>query len=246
MEKRNSDELHSKTLKINTQVVRYHVQAHGFLASPKKKGDYPGVLVVHDHWGLNENIKEMVGEISKRGYNVLAIDLFHGQVTADIERAAKLVKSVKQKEVLNNMQAGLAYLRTELAVEKIASCGLGFGAVQSLQLAIFGEKLDGTIIYHGIIAMDKTTISKIAWPVLGFFGDQDEFVSIDIVKDFEKKLQTRHIENEIYTYRGVSHDFVDPASPGYSPKEADEALEKTLAFLSRNLKHYRRVRIKIA
>src|SRR5665647_2784105 len=89
-----SDEI----FKVTTQIVRYFEEIHGFLARPRKKGLHPGIVIIHEWWGLNEDIKETARELARHGYHVLAVDLFNGQVTADPERAMKLVKSVRQGE----------------------------------------------------------------------------------------------------------------------------------------------------
>ena len=228
------------------QIVRYYEEVHGFLARPRKKGIYPGVVMIHEYWGLGEDVKESARELARNGYVVLAVDLYNGQVTADPERAIKLVKSVKQSEAIRNMRAAVAYLKIEQRCEKIASIGWCFGGRQSLLLALSGEKMDGTIIYYGNLETDKELLKKIAWPVLGIFGDQDIVVPVSDVKEFELALQTLHIENEVYVYPGVGHAFANPSNPKYSPLETEDAWEKVLAFLNRNLKYpFRRVKVKI-
>ena len=225
--------------------MRYFEEVHGFLARPRKKGDYPAVVMIHEWWGLNEHIKESARVLARYGYVVLAVDLFNGQVTTDSERAMKLVGALKQPEATKNMLAALAYLRAEFGSEKIASLGWCFGGGQSLLLALSDEKLDGTIIYYGSVEIDKKMLAKITWPVLGIFGDQDVVVPVEKVREFEIALQALHVENEIYIYPGVGHAFANPSNPQHAPAETKDACEKTMAFLNRNLKNYQKVKVKI-
>ena len=246
MKKNAEAEAQVEIFKVAAQDVRYFEAAVGYLARPRKKGVYPGVIMIHEYWGLSEHVKEMARELAKNGYAVLAVDLYNGQVTADPERAMKLVSAVRKNQALENMQAAAAYLRNQLQAEKIASIGWCFGGGQSLQLALSGEKLDGTIIYYGNLETDKKLLKKIHWPVLGIFGDRDAAIPVATVREFETALQSLHIVNEIYVYPGVGHAFANPSNPKHAPVETRDAWEKTLAFLNRNLKYFfRRIRVKI-
>jgi carboxymethylenebutenolidase len=122
---------------------------------------------------------------------------------------------------------------------KIASLGWCFGGGQSLQLALNTEPeypLAATIIYYGNLVTDQESISKIKWPVLGIFGDQDQSISVNDVKNFEKIITSTGIPNEIYIYEGVGHAFANPSGDNYAPKETVDAWQKTLAFLNKYIK----------
>ncbi|EKE12021.1 MAG: Dienelactone hydrolase family protein [uncultured bacterium] len=235
----------NEKIRINTQIVRYFQEAHGYLAWPKGKERYPGIVMIHDYWGLNEEIKQLAQRLAKNGYNVLVVDLFYGQVTSDPERAMKLIKTIGQSESLKNMRAAASYLRAEFESERIASIGWGFGGSQSLQLGLSGEKINGIVIYCGNVFSGKEFLKKLTCPVLGIFGERDELVSVGIVKEFEKSLKTLQIENEIYVYPGKGHSFANPLSSEFSPIDAKDAWEKTLAFLNRNLKYFRKIKVEI-
>jgi carboxymethylenebutenolidase len=74
-------------------------------------------------------------------------------------------------------------------------------------------------------------LSKIKWPVLGIFGDQDRSIPVNSVKQFGQALNEVGITNEIYIYPGVGHAFANPSNENYAPKETADAWKKTLAFL---------------
>jgi carboxymethylenebutenolidase len=79
---------------------------------------------------------------------------------------------------------------------------------------------------------DTRELSKIKWPVLGIFGDQDQSISVDSVKAFKQALNETGVINEIYIYPGVGHAFANPSNPNYAPQETADAWNKTLAFLN--------------
>jgi carboxymethylenebutenolidase len=121
---------------------------------------------------------------------------------------------------------------------RIGSLGWCFGGGQSLQLALNTEAehpLAATVIYYGNLVTDQEELTKIQWPVLGIFGDQDESILVADVDRFEQVLNSTGVPNEIYVYEGVGHAFANPSGDNYSPRETSDAWQKTLAFLKRNL-----------
>ncbi len=93
--------------------------------------------------------------------------------------------------------------------------------------------LAATVIYYGNLVNDTNQLSKINWPVLGVFGDQDQSIPVESVNAFEQALNETGITNEIYLYSGVGHAFANPSGDNHAPEETVDAWEKTLAFLKK-------------
>jgi len=219
---------------IISHEITYFDSAKGFLANPTQKGNYPGVIMIHEWWGLNNNIKDMAKELAAQGYIVLAVDLYNGEVAATPERARKLTSTLNQTKALENMKAAIAYLKKEDA-NKIASLGWCFGGGQSLQLSL-SQQIDATVIYYGRLVTDKENLSSIKSSVLGIFGDKDTSIPVSSVNEFDSSLDALGIQNEIYIYEGVGHAFANPSGANYAPEETKSAWNKTLVFLEKNLK----------
>src|SRR5215212_6950629 len=189
----------------------------------------------------NNNIKATANLLSKQGYVVLAVDLFQGEVTTDPNRARQLASSVRNNSdiAIANMQSAVSYLSSleNVNASRIASLGWCFGGGQSLQLALNSEDrpLAATILYYGNLVNDTQALSKIKWPVLGIFGDQDQSIPVNSVKQFEQALNKIGVTNEIYIYPGVGHAFANPSNANYAPKETADAWQKTIAFLDRHV-----------
>ena len=233
---------------IQNETVSYYENASGYLVYPVSNSPndptmstekLPAVIMIHENRGLNDNIKDTADILAKQGYVVLAVDLFQGQVTADPNQARELSSSVRNNPgiAIENMKSAIAYLSSLQNVNgsRIASIGWCFGGGQSLQLALNSEDhpLAATIIYYGQVVNDTNEISKIKWPVLGIFGDQDQSISVDSVKAFEQALNETGVTNEIYIYPGVGHAFANPSNDNYAPQETADAWKKTLAFLKK-------------
>jgi len=225
-----------KNIAVVTSAPVYSEGVRGYLAKPASGGPFPGVIMIHEFWGLNENIKMMAEELAKEGYAVLAVDLFEGEVAADQERARVLSSGINQERATANLRTAAKYLRETEQVPKLATLGWCFGGGQSLQLALSGELLDATVIYYGRLISDEVKLMNIRWPVLGIFGDQDQSISVQSVKDFEQALGEVGVTREIYIYPGVGHAFANPTGMNYAPEETKDAWTKTTAFLARNLK----------
>jgi carboxymethylenebutenolidase len=248
----------NSSLTLENKTINYFEDATGYLVYPISKttsslvesnistndnNTFPAVVMIHEWWGLNQNIKDMAETLAKEGYVVLAVDLYNGQVANTPDTAQNLVSKVRDNpsESINNLQHAVKYLASleNVNSSKIASLGWCFGGGQSLQLALNTEPeypLAATVIYYGNLVSDQESLSKIKWPVLGIFGDQDQSISVESVKQFEDTLNANGITNEIYIYKGVGHAFANPSGDNYAPKETQDAWEKTLSFLKKYLK----------
>jgi carboxymethylenebutenolidase len=231
--------------KLQNKTVEYYQNSSGYLVYPVLSNDtlsdkLPAVVMIHEWWGLNENIKNMANMLAKQGFVVLAADLYKGEVADNPQRAMELVQSVRnnQNDSTKNLQAAVKYLGSLPNVDssKIASLGWCFGGGQSLQLALNSQDhpLAATIIYYGTpLVTDKEPLSKIKWPVLGIFGDKDQAIPLEQVNLFSKSLDQNGITNEIHIYKGVGHAFANPSGDNYAPKETEDAWQKTLSFLKK-------------
>jgi carboxymethylenebutenolidase len=249
----------NSSITLENKTVNYFENTNGYLVYPistttlssvesnisanNNNNAFPAVVMIHEWWGLNENIKNMAENLAKEGYVVLAVDLYNGQVANTTESAQNLVSKVRENpsESINNLQHAVRYLTSleNVNSSKIASLGWCFGGGQSLQLALNTEPeypLAATIIYYGNLVSDPESLSKIKWPVLGIFGDQDKSISVDSVKQFEAALNENGITNEIYIYKGVGHAFANPSGDNYAQQETQDAWQKTVSFLKEYLK----------
>lgn len=219
---------------VVSESIRYYGPANGFLARPAKGGDYPGVIMVHEWWGLNNHIKGQARELAKEGYIVLAVDLFKGEVAETPARAEELVGQVVQEEAMANMKMAADWLRSK-GVSKIVSLGWCFGGRKSIEFALSGEPLAATVIYYGQLETDIEKVRTVSWPVLGIFGEKDSSIPVSSVREFESALDSLGVYNEIYVYPEVGHAFANPSGDNYHPDETRDAWAKTITFLKEQL-----------
>ena len=233
---KNSDMFDGKPLEIETVPVKYFENSTGYLAEPTKNENYPGVIMIHEWWGLNDNIKSMARGLASHGYIVLAVDLYAGQVATTSDGARKLLLTFDEQKAMQNIGAAEYTLKQKYNATKIGTIGWCFGGSQSLNYALSGNKVDATVLYYGQPVTNTTALSVIKWPVLGFYGDKDQANSLDKIKEFKSDLDSLGIQNEIYIYPGIGHAFANPSGATYAPKETIDAWNKTVSFFENNLK----------
>lgn len=138
----------------------------GYFVKPKNMENAPGIVMIHEWWGLNETIREMARVLASEDYQVFAIDLY-GEVATTPEKARELATAVRANPdaAVAKMKLATAYLRNTAKAQKVASLGWCFGGQQSLNLSL-AEKLDATVIYYGNLVTDKTKLASISQPVL--------------------------------------------------------------------------------
>ena len=224
---------------VETQVVNYG-PATGYYAAPQDAAAAAGgLIVVHEWWGLNSNVRAMADRFAGEGYRVLAVDLYNGSVAQTPDSAMALLRQATSgmSAVRANLEQAYAFLEAAGA-EKIGVLGWCFGGGMALQAALaMPDRLDATVIYYGQV--DDATVADLRalqMPVRAFFGEADSSIPLDAVRQFEARLQEAGVRHEITTYTGAGHAFANPTGNNYQPGPAQDSWEKTLAFLAEHLK----------
>ena len=150
--------------------------SQAYLSLPSGNGPHPGVIVIHEWWGLNDNIAHWADRLAADGYAAIAVDLYSGQVARTPENAMKYMKAVDTDAAKATLMAARDFLRTDARIKapKIGSIGWCFGGGWSLQAALHMPKLDAAVIYYGRLVTDAGKLASINAKVLGVFGNLDK------------------------------------------------------------------------
>ncbi len=209
------------------------------LYMPEGRGPFPALVVIHEWWGLNDWVKDQASKLSDQGYVTLAVDLYRGQVAKTPDEAHELMRGVPTDRTQRDLLAAFNYLASDASVKKnkIGVIGWCMGGGYALDLTLAEPRIAATVINYGHLAADAATLQKIKAPVLGIFGAQDRGIPVDSVRKFEKDLKAQGKSVEIVIYDDAGHAFENPNNKdGYRPADAQDAWNKTIAFLARNLK----------
>jgi carboxymethylenebutenolidase len=212
----------------------------GFLAMPADAAEpLPGLIVIHEWWGLNDNIKAMTRRLAGEGYVALAVDLYGGSTADTSEKAQKLMAAVLSDPdaAKHNLEEAYKYLDKYALAPRIGSIGWCLGGGWSLQTALMlPDDLDAMVMYYGQLVMSETQLATLRMPMLGFFGGQDESIPVRDVQNFRATLFKLGKPVEILIYPNAKHAFANPSGGNYDPQAASDSWQKTLAFLEENLK----------
>jgi len=196
------------------------------------------IIVIHEWWGLNDNIRAMADRLAAEGYIVLAVDLYGGKVASSAAEARKLMLSVSEDTELasENIRQAYNFVSSAAGAPRIGSLGWCFGGGWSLNTAmLFPDKLDAAVIYYGQVTSDEELLRPVNVPILGLFGADDTGISVESVRQFEAALERLRKRHEIHIFPGASHAFANPTGNNYNAEVAEDAWEKTLEFLNYNL-----------
>lgn len=194
----------------------------------------PSVMLIHEWWGLNDQIKAVAAELAKQGYFALAIDLFDGKVTDDRTAAAELTKGVDAERAGAICTGWIDYLKSQRrGTGKVGIVGWCFGGGWSLDASI-AAPVDATVVYYGNVAKMAPELEPLEGPVLGHFATRDKWITADMVSDFEAAMQQAGKIAEIYWYE-ADHAFANPTGANYDAEDAALAWSRTLEFFARNL-----------
>ena len=198
----------------------------------------PAIIVIHEWWGLNDNVRAMANRLAAEGYIVLAIDLFGGKVADTASQARQLMISVVENPDLaaENIRQAYDFVDETAGAPSIGSLGWCFGGGWSLNTAmLFPDKLDASVIYYGQVTEDEDKLRPISAPILGLFAAEDRGIRVESVQAFEQSLERLRKNYEIHIYPDVGHAFANPTGRNYNAEAAEDAWQKTLEFLSQNL-----------
>ena len=211
----------------------------GILYTPEGKGPFPGIIVIHEWWGLNDWVKEQAQKLAAQGYVALAVDLYRGKVATNPEEAHELVRGVPEDRANRDLEAAFQYLQSQPNVKKdrIGTIGWCWGGGYALNLALAEPKLAAVVINYGHLATDQNSLKKINAPILGLFGARDRGIPPEDVKKFGEQMDKLGKKVDITIYPDAGHGFQNPMNgAGYNEADTDDAWKKITAFLADTLK----------
>lgn len=218
----------SITLEMDTKVT-------ASLALPEAE-KAPAVILIHEWWGLNDQIKAVAAELAAMGYLALAVDLYGGKVAKTPEEAKAFMGDLDPEIAKETMVGWVDYLKKhERANGKVATLGWCFGGGWSLNTSL-ASPVDATIIYYGNVTKTANDLKALKGPVLGQFGKLDKNINQAMVTGFEQEMEKAGKKESLTVYwYEADHAFANPTGARYDEANAKLAWERTTEFLKKNL-----------
>ncbi len=213
---------------VQSKTVPYTIgqsSYEGFLAwDDSIEGKRPGILVVHEWWGLNEYARSRAKQLAALGYVAFAVDMYgKGKVTAHPEKAGEWAKMTTSNvdEWIGKALEGLKILQEDPKVDpdRLAAIGYCFGGATVMQLVYGGAPVKGVVSFHGSLPLPKKNQSiHNTVKVLIAHGDADPFLTSDHIRQFQAALDTAGIDWQMVLYSGAQHGFTNPSANQYGVK----------------------------
>jgi carboxymethylenebutenolidase len=208
-----------------------------YLALPAA-GHGPGVLVVHEAFGLVDHIRDVCDRLARAGFVALAPDLFRGRSADDAQQAAELVAGLEAQRVMSDLAGAAQALINEHAVDgaRVGAVGFCMGGHLALLAATGSPRVAAVVNFYGVAAGLPLDLSKLEAAVLAIFAENDEFVSSEAVEALRADFDAAGKRATILVQPGVGHAFMNDSRPDrHDAAAAAEGWDRMLALLRAKL-----------
>ena len=213
-----------------TVVVDAFSQVPAFWAHPQTGGPFPGLILLHDDWGLSEHMRALAHRFAEVGYYVMAPDLFEGQRASNQIQADAL--EIRYKELaLPKVAAALRALETHHKCNsKMAVLGWDLGAEIATKICIERTDIMAGVAFYGDIRHYFDDLAKLECPILQIYGATDPLAAPN-VEPLREILAASGQPHEVVVYPEADHGFYNDMIPSYHPEATQKAWKKILSFL---------------
>lgn len=213
----------------------------GYLVESPNGANAPGIVVIQEWWGLDEQIKEVANRLANAGYRALVPDLYRGKLALEAKEAEHLMNDLNFGDAASqDIRGAVQYLKATGSA-KVAVTGFCMGGALTVLSACFVPELDATVVWYGNPPAEYVDANNITKPMMGHWSMQDEFFSPAGVDELEQKLKLAGVEHEFHRY-DAKHAFANPQSDArglaplqYHPEAAELAWKRSLDFLNKHL-----------
>jgi len=214
----------------------------GYLAEPAAGAKAPGMVVIQEWWGLNDQIRGVADKLAKAGYRALVPDLYRGKVALEANEAKHLMEGLNFGDAAGqDIRGAVQYLKSTGSA-KAGVTGFCMGGALTVLSAVNVPEMDTGVIWYGYPPLQYVDAKKIKASLLGHWATQDQAFAISGVDELEKKLREANANFEFHRYN-AKHAFANETADTkkldmlkYDPKAAELAWQRTMDFLAKSLK----------
>ena len=214
----------------------------GYLSEPASGRAAPGMVVIQEWWGLNDQIKGVADKLAAAGYRALVPDLYRGKVTLEANEAEHLMTHLNFGDAAGqDVRGAVQYLKASGSA-KVGVTGFCMGGALTLLAAVNVPEADACVVWYGYPPLEYVDASRIQAPLMGHWATEDTPFPIAKVDELEKKLRDTHAKFEFHRYP-AQHAFANETADAknlpylkHDPAAAELAWRRTMDFLARHLK----------
>ena len=210
-----------------------------YLAVQSGAGVRPGMVMIHEWWGLNGQIKRVADRLAALGYAVIVPDLYRGKVAdyKEPDLAHELMRGLNEDRSVGIAKGAAALLRARAGAPALPVGIIGFcmGGRIALATALKGGDVQAVVMFYGSVETTKEAVAPLGCPLLGLFGKDDRGIPEEDVRKFEAALKAAGKTATIHIYPGVGHAFFNDERPGFEKDVGQDAWANVKDFLAAHL-----------
>ena len=214
----------------------------GYLAEPARGAGAPGIVVIQEWWGLNDQIKGVADKLAGAGYRAFVPDLYRGKVALAANEAEHLMNNLNFGDAAGQDVRGAVQHLKASGSPKVAVTGFCMGGALTILSAVNVPELDAAVVWYGYPPLEYVDASRIKAPLMGHWAIDDVPFPIAKVADLEKMLEDAAVSFEFHRYN-AKHAFANETADSknlpilkYDPAAAELAWRRTMEFLARHLR----------
>ncbi len=211
----------------------------GYLAWPAGDSPWPGVVVIQEWWGLNDNIRDIADRLAGEGFVALAPDLYYGQTATEPDEARKLAMALEYPDALRVIQTAVDHLiaQDDVAPKRIGLVGFCMGGGLAWHGAARLSGIGAAVpCYGGGPEMTPDEAARITAPVLAIYGGEDRGVSPEVARQRAALMDAAGVHHETVIYPGAQHAFMNDRRPVYDAAAAEDAWRRIVALFRETLR----------
>ena len=212
---------------------------YGYFVAPEDMFEpLPAVIMIHEWWGLDNNVRAKADLLAAAGYIVFAVDLFGGKTATTPSEARALMLSVVEdpESASEKLRSAYQFVSETAGAPAVATLGWRFGGTWALNTALLlPDDIAAVVIYYAQVTADEERLGPISASVLGLFAGDDSMVNKKSVEAFRGALQRSRKDHDIQIYDGVRQGFANEDATNYDRNAADDSWQRTVEFLQRHL-----------
>ena len=211
-------------------------EMESFLAKPDGTGPFPGVIVIHEIFGLNDNIREIAGQFAEQGYAALAVDLFsnRNRMVCMMQIIHGMLIRPLNNSMLDDLKSSVVFLQKQAGVDanRIGSVGFCMGGAYALQLAITDKGMKAASVFYGANPKPLDAVAE-ACPIMGSYPDKD--FTTQAARELEVSLTKYNVPHDIKIYDNTQHSFYSQQRTPFEVDASKDAWQRMLSFFETHL-----------
>lgn len=215
---------------------------NGYLAEPAQGADAPGIVVIQEWWGLNDQIKGVAERLAGAGYRALVPDLYRGKLALEANEAEHLMDGLDFADAAGQDIRGAVQQLKASGSTQVGVTGFCMGGALTILSTVFVPDVDAAVIWYGYPPLEFVDAAKITAPLMGHWATDDEVFPIAGVDELEKALGAAGVDYAFHRYP-ARHAFANETADGkklsfikHDPAAAELAWERTLTFFDTRLR----------